>query len=109
MEPEPSPRTLPTGEGERLSRCARRHYLIEAGDSALIGGSPHVCGVPFRRVRLVFLGATPRSGPNPSWPRAVPFTQIEEAAMAKVCQVTGKRAQSGNNVSHANNKTRRRW
>jgi large subunit ribosomal protein L28 len=29
--------------------------------------------------------------------------------MAKVCQVTGKRALSGNNVSHANNKTRRRW
>ena len=29
--------------------------------------------------------------------------------MAKVCQVTGKRPQSGNSVSHANNKTRRRW
>jgi large subunit ribosomal protein L28 len=29
--------------------------------------------------------------------------------MAKVCQVTGKRAQSGNRVSHANNKTKRRW
>ena len=29
--------------------------------------------------------------------------------MAKVCQVTGKGTQSGNNVSHANNKTRRRW
>jgi large subunit ribosomal protein L28 len=29
--------------------------------------------------------------------------------MARVCQVTGKRAQSGNNVSHANNKTRRRF
>lgn len=29
--------------------------------------------------------------------------------MAKVCQVTGKAFQSGNNVSHANNKTRRRW
>ena len=29
--------------------------------------------------------------------------------MAKVCQVTGKRAQSGHNVSHANNKTKRRW
>ena len=28
--------------------------------------------------------------------------------MAKVCQVTGKRPLSGNNVSHANNKTRRR-
>jgi large subunit ribosomal protein L28 len=34
---------------------------------------------------------------------------IEVGTMAKVCQVTGKRAQSGNNVSHANNKTRRRW
>lgn len=29
--------------------------------------------------------------------------------MAKVCQVTGKRPISGNNVSHANNKTRRRF
>ena len=29
--------------------------------------------------------------------------------MSRVCQVTGKGAQSGNNVSHANNKTRRRW
>ncbi|AVP96020.1 50S ribosomal protein L28 [Ahniella affigens] len=29
--------------------------------------------------------------------------------MAKVCQVTGKRPQSGHNVSHANNKTKRRW
>lgn len=29
--------------------------------------------------------------------------------MTKVCQVTGKRPQTGNNVSHANNKTRRRF
>lgn len=29
--------------------------------------------------------------------------------MAKVCQVTGKRPVSGNNVSHAHNKTRRRF
>ena len=29
--------------------------------------------------------------------------------MSRVCQVTGIRPQSGNNVSHANNKTRRRW
>lgn len=29
--------------------------------------------------------------------------------MAKVCQVTGKRPMSGNNVSHAHNKTRRRY
>lgn len=29
--------------------------------------------------------------------------------MAKVCQVTGKRPITGNNVSHANNKTKRRF
>ena len=29
--------------------------------------------------------------------------------MAKVCQVTGKRPMTGNNVSHAHNKTRRRF
>lgn len=29
--------------------------------------------------------------------------------MAKVCVVTGKKPMSGNNVSHANNKTRRRF
>ncbi|HEX5354363.1 MAG TPA: 50S ribosomal protein L28 [Rhodanobacteraceae bacterium] len=29
--------------------------------------------------------------------------------MARVCQVTGKGATTGNNVSHANNRTRRRW
>jgi large subunit ribosomal protein L28 len=29
--------------------------------------------------------------------------------MSRVCQVTGKGPMSGNNVSHANNKTRRRF
>ena len=29
--------------------------------------------------------------------------------MAKVCEVAGKRPMSGNNVSHANNRTRRRF
>ena len=29
--------------------------------------------------------------------------------MARVCKVTGKRTMSGNNVSHANNKTKRRF
>ena len=29
--------------------------------------------------------------------------------MSRVCQVTGKRPLTGNNVSHANNKTRRRF
>ncbi|MBU0728366.1 MAG: 50S ribosomal protein L28 [Proteobacteria bacterium] len=29
--------------------------------------------------------------------------------MAKVCQMCGKGPSTGNNVSHAHNKTRRRW
>ena len=29
--------------------------------------------------------------------------------MARVCQITGKKPMLGNNVSHANNKTRRRF
>jgi large subunit ribosomal protein L28 len=29
--------------------------------------------------------------------------------MARVCEVTGKGPMVGNNVSHANNKTKRRW
>jgi large subunit ribosomal protein L28 len=33
----------------------------------------------------------------------------EDDAMARRCAVTGKGVQTGNNVSHANNKTRRRY
>jgi large subunit ribosomal protein L28 len=33
----------------------------------------------------------------------------EKSVMPQVCQVTGKRPMSGNNVSHANNRTRRRF
>ena len=29
--------------------------------------------------------------------------------MSRVCQITGKRPRVGNNVSHANNKTKRRF
>ncbi|MDO5510531.1 MAG: 50S ribosomal protein L28 [Weeksellaceae bacterium] len=29
--------------------------------------------------------------------------------MSKICQITGKKAQVGNKVSHANNKTKRRF
>ena len=29
--------------------------------------------------------------------------------MARICQVSGKKTRSGNNVSHANNKTRRKF
>jgi large subunit ribosomal protein L28 len=33
----------------------------------------------------------------------------QESMMARVCQVTGKAPMVGNNVSHANNKTKRRF
>jgi large subunit ribosomal protein L28 len=33
----------------------------------------------------------------------------QESSMARVCQVTGKKPMVGNNVSHANNKTKRRF
>jgi large subunit ribosomal protein L28 len=36
-------------------------------------------------------------------------SEFEESTMSKVCQVTGKRPVTGNNVSHAHNKTRRRF
>jgi large subunit ribosomal protein L28 len=29
--------------------------------------------------------------------------------MAKICGICGKKPVSGNNISHAHNKTRRRW
>ncbi|MDY0391648.1 50S ribosomal protein L28 [Desulfobulbus oligotrophicus] len=29
--------------------------------------------------------------------------------MARICEICGKGPATGNNVSHANNKTRRRW
>jgi large subunit ribosomal protein L28 len=34
---------------------------------------------------------------------------LEVPIMARVCQVTGKKPMSGHNVSHANNKTKRRF
>jgi large subunit ribosomal protein L28 len=32
-----------------------------------------------------------------------------ELSMAKVCDICGKKPVTGNNISHAHNKTRRRW
>jgi large subunit ribosomal protein L28 len=42
-------------------------------------------------------------------PSRASLFNIKDLVMSKVCQVTGKRPQSGNNVSHANNRTRRRF
>src|SRR5690606_29850097 len=48
-------------------------------------------------------------GPPPPWPKEVTTDTLSRCAMSRVCQVTGKRTTTGNNVSHANNKTRRRF
>jgi len=40
---------------------------------------------------------------------AASFLEKQVDVMAKVCQITGKRPRVGNNVSHANNKTKRRF
>jgi len=34
---------------------------------------------------------------------------LKNRVMSKVCQITGKKVMSGNNVSHAHNKTRRKF
>lgn len=50
-------------------------------------------GLPFR----LFSGRVPR-----------PFLSKEYAVMAFMCEICGKRPLVGNNVSHANNKTKKR-
>jgi len=42
-------------------------------------------------------------------PSAGNLRRFVEATMAKTCEICGKGPASGNNVSHANNKTRRRF
>jgi len=37
------------------------------------------------------------------------YCYLEVFIMSRVCQVTGKRPMTGNNVSHAKNRTRRRF
>src|SRR3546814_10687046 len=52
----------------------------------------------------------PRGTPGPPSPRPwATTTYLSRCVMSLTCQVTGKRVLSGNNVSHANNKTRRRF
>ncbi|NYE26801.1 ribosomal protein L28 [Pigmentiphaga litoralis] len=58
-------------------------------------------------------GAYPLGMPDAPLGAALSVSRIPRnrrgVAMARVCQVTGKRPMSGNNVSHANNKTKRRF
>ena len=50
------------------------------------------------------------TGPSrPVNPEGARAPSQRSSLMARVCQVTGKRPMVGNNVSHANNKTKRRF
>ena len=44
-----------------------------------------------------------------AWYKAALSSSALEYFMARVCQVTGKKPMVGNHVSHANNKTKRRF
>ena len=47
--------------------------------------------------------------PRPLWYNTRPLYICMENTMSRVCQVTGKRPVTGNNVSHAKNRTKRRF
>jgi large subunit ribosomal protein L28 len=51
---------------------------------------------------------TPACSGGISWPPVLILSE-EDRAMARRCNITGKGVLTGNNVSHANNKTRRRF
>jgi large subunit ribosomal protein L28 len=59
-----------------------------------------------RRDRIIAGFASP---PAPDRLPAISKHPTRELAMARVCQVTGKGPMVGNNVSHANNRTKRRF
>ena len=47
--------------------------------------------------------------PNIRFMAYSPPSKILGITMARVCQITGKKPMTGNNVSHANNRTKRRF
>jgi len=59
-----------------------------------------------------FTDKTPVARSRDNWIQAAIFQAKKLSrgiTMARVCQVTGKGPMTGNNVSHANNRTRRRF
>jgi large subunit ribosomal protein L28 len=50
-----------------------------------------------------------RSIPERTQFRSLNSFELVESIMSRVCQVTGKRPVTGNNVSHAKNRTKRRF
>jgi large subunit ribosomal protein L28 len=84
-------------EGQGLGRAGPEARFRPAAGSLEIH--------PFRAPHRLIAGVT--VGPPPPWLREAPLPF--EVRMSRVCQVTGKRTTTGNNVSHAMNKTRRRF
>jgi large subunit ribosomal protein L28 len=80
--------------GRRQAPAAHGPARAAALSSAGVGLASSDCH--WYKTRLVFAGSGIVS-------------RTEDQAMSKVCQVTGKRPMSGNTVSHANNRTRRRF
>ncbi|KAK71587.1 ribosomal protein L28 [Bordetella bronchiseptica F4563] len=94
--------------GGSTPRRGRRRIGHLADPIQILGGK---AGVPPRapsrpQATAQHLAANTRS-PIPDAPRT--RTTLRGASMARVCQVTGKGPMVGNNVSHANNKTKRRF
>jgi large subunit ribosomal protein L28 len=83
---------------EACGRSAPEHFRprLRRPDSCTSGNGLAYGACRWYKTRLVYA----RSGTAPA---------LRINAMSKVCQVTGKRPMSGNTVSHANNKTRRRF
>jgi large subunit ribosomal protein L28 len=86
------------GKGESKSGTIKRAPLSLPFAREARKGEPE--GDFFRAFPLL---STPEIGINAR------FSPAEDFIMSRVCQVTGKRPLSGNNVSHAHNKTRRRF
>jgi large subunit ribosomal protein L28 len=55
------------------------------------------------------VGQASLAPPERLWYKTRPFWFSTGIPMSRVCQVTGKRPVTGNNVSHAKNRTKRRF
>ena len=73
-------------------------------------GAPEILavqGVFWYKVALRAAGGPERPLDRPEFDENLPSGR--DKTMARVCQVTGKRPVTGNNVSHAKNRTKRRF
>jgi large subunit ribosomal protein L28 len=94
-------------------RCPGACQARVAAEPGRIGDSMRPATVPALRTASRIAAcrhAAPGSGPsNPQGAITQAVERIRSSAMSRVCQVTGKGPMVGNNVSHANNKTKRRF